>query len=120
MPLFFILFFFFILKLLKHFKKIKNNIIGFGFVDNTNLVTWGGSAADNYRKLTAVHNQCIAWAKRHSTQFTFNKYALMYFMRKKRDLHRDLAFTVNIRGRGVEVKKIKLQVLKISVNLKII
>ena len=32
----------------------------------------------------------------------------MYFMRKKRDLHRNLAFTVNIGGQGVEIKKIKL------------
>ena len=55
-PIFFL---FFILKLLKHFKKIKNNILSFGFVNNTNLVAWGGSAADNYRRLIAAHNQYI-------------------------------------------------------------
>ena len=54
--LFFILFLFFILELLEHFKKIKNNILSFGFVNNTNLVAWGGSAADKYRKLIAAHN----------------------------------------------------------------
>ena len=96
------------MELLEHFKRIKNNIIGFGFVDNTNLVTWGGSAADNYRKLTAAHDRCIVWAKRHSTRFVFNKYALMYFTRKKRDPHRDLTSTVNIGGRGIKIEKIKL------------
>ena len=60
-------FFFFILELLEYFEKIKNNILGFEFVNNTDLVTWGGSAADNYRKLTAAYDWCIAWAKRHST-----------------------------------------------------
>ena len=96
------------MELLKHFKKIKNNTLSFRFVDNTNLVTWGGSTADNYRKLTAAHNRCIVWAKKHNTQFILNKYALIYFIRKKRDPYGDLASTVNIEGWGVEIKKIKL------------
>ena len=109
--LFSIFFLFFILKLLEHFKKIKNNTLGFGFVDNTNLVAWGGSTADNYRRLTAAHNRCIVWAKRHGTRFTPDKYALMHFIRKKRDPYGDLASTVNIKGWGMEIKKTKLQVL---------
>ena len=32
----------------------------------------------------------------------------MYFMRKKRDPHKDLVSMINIEGREVEVKKIKL------------
>ena len=96
------------MKLLKHFKKIKNNTLGFGFINNINLVAWEGSAIDNYRKLIVAHNQCIVWAKRYGTQFIFNKYALIHFIRKKRDLYKDLASIVNIRDRGVKVKKIKL------------
>ena len=104
----FYFFLFFILKLLEHFKKIKNDILGFGFVNNTNLVAWGGSAADNYRKLIAAHDRCIVWAKRHNTQSIFNKYVLMHFIRKKRGLYKNLTSTINIKGRGVEVKKTKL------------
>ena len=37
----------------------------------------------------------------------------MHFIRKKRDPHKDLVFIVNIGGRGIKVKKIKLQVLEI-------
>ena len=37
----------------------------------------------------------------------------MHFIRKKRDPYKNLAFIINIRGQGVKVKKIKLQVLKI-------
>ena len=32
----------------------------------------------------------------------------MHFIRKKRNLYRDLASTVNIEDQGVKVKKIKL------------
>ena len=31
----------------------------------------------------------------------------MYFTRKKRDSHKDLAFIVNIGGQGVKIKKYK-------------
>ena len=101
------------MELLEYFKKVKNNTLSFRFVNNTNLVAWGGSALNNYKRLTAAHNQCIIWAKRHSTRFTPNKYALIHFTRKKRNPHRDLASTVNIKGRGVKIKKIKLQVLEV-------
>ena len=37
----------------------------------------------------------------------------MHFMRKKRDPHRNLAFMINIRGWGIEVKKIKLSMLEV-------
>ena len=63
---------------------------------------------DNYRSLTAAHDQFIIWAKRHGSRFFLDKYALMYFTRRKRDLYKDLVSTVNIKDAGVKVKKIKL------------
>ena len=92
---------------------IKNNTLRFRFVNNTNLIAWGNSAADNYRQLTVAHNRCIVWAKRHSTKFLSNKYALMHFTRRKRDSGKNLLFTVNIRGLRVEVKKVKLRILEV-------
>ena len=49
-----------------------------------------------------------------------NKYMLIYFMRRKRDSGKILLFIINIRGLRVKVKKVKLKVLKILVNPKII
>ena len=46
-------------------------------------------------------------------RFALDKYALIYFIRKKRDPIRNLVFTVNIKGAGVGVKKIKLRVLRV-------
>ncbi|KAF2177576.1 hypothetical protein K469DRAFT_529512, partial [Zopfia rhizophila CBS 207.26] len=54
----------------------------FGFVDDTNLVSWGNSAAENCQRLTAAHDRCIAWAKRHGATFAPEKYQLMHFTRK--------------------------------------
>jgi len=35
-------------------------VLGFGFVDDTNLITWGDSAAENCRQLEAAHNYYAA------------------------------------------------------------
>ena len=48
--------------------------------------------------------------KKYNTKFLSNKYALIYFIRRKRDSGKDLLFIINIRGLRVEVKKIKLEI----------
>ena len=115
-PLSPILFLFFISELLEHFQQVNQDTLGFGFVDDTNLVAWGDSAADNCRRLTAAHDRCIAWAKRHGARFSPEKYALMHFTRRRRDPDGDLASTVTVGGRGVEVEKTKLRVLGVWVD----
>ena len=37
----------------------------------------------------------------------------MHFIRKKRDLYKNLTFIINIEGQGIKIKKIKLQVLEV-------
>ena len=59
-PLSPILFLFFISELLEEFQQVNGSTIGFGFVDDTNLITWGDTAQDNCRRLTSAHNKCIA------------------------------------------------------------
>jgi Reverse transcriptase (RNA-dependent DNA polymerase) len=54
-PLSPILFLFFISELLEKFQQPGEEIIGFGFIDDTNLITWGSTAKENCRKLTAAH-----------------------------------------------------------------
>ena len=88
-------------------------MLKFKFINNTNLIAWGGSAADNYRQLTAAHNRCIAWAKKHSTKFLSNKYALIHFIRRKKDSNKNLLFIINIRDLRIEAKKVKLKILEV-------
>ena len=59
-PLSLILFLFFISELLEAFEQVNNNTFAFGFVDDTNLVTWGPSARDNCTRLEQAHRICAA------------------------------------------------------------
>src|SRR5947209_15083142 len=73
------LFIFFISDLLRQFQEVKENMLGFGFVDDTTLVTWGNSAESNCRRLEAAHDKCIAWAKRFGAKFAPAKYQVIHF-----------------------------------------
>jgi len=79
------LFLFFISELLTTFERPEGETMAFGFVDDTNLVTWGTLAQANCRRLESAHNQCIAWAKRHGARFAPDKYQLIHFTRRRRD-----------------------------------
>ena len=54
-----ILFLFFISGLLEKFQEPEKGVLGFGFVDDTNLVTWSATAEENCYKLSAVYTQCV-------------------------------------------------------------
>ena len=75
-----ILFFFFVSNLFNTFKKGATQRIG--FVNNTNLITYGPTAAGNCRTLKKAHNACIKWAKQYKVQFLLEKYQLIHFIRK--------------------------------------
>ena len=77
-----ILFLIYITDLLKELQDPETGTLGFGFVDDTSLVAWGGSAAENCRKLTYIHDKCIAWAKRFGAKFAPDKYQLIHFHTK--------------------------------------
>jgi hypothetical protein len=110
-PLSPILFLFFISGLLERFQEPEDGILGFGFVDDTNLITWGASAAENCRKLTTAHSQCEEWAREHSAQFAPDKYQLIHFTRRRRHANEDLASTVQIGSHQVELQNKAIRVL---------
>ena len=58
-----ILFLFFISELLEGMQNVEKEVLGFGFVDDTNIITWSGSAQENCRRLEAAHDRCIACAR---------------------------------------------------------
>jgi hypothetical protein len=117
-PLSPILFLFFIAELLEEFQQPGcDNVFGFGFIDDTTLVAWGDTAADNCRRLTEAHSRCIAWAKRYGAKFAPDKYQLMHFTRK-RDRNNDLASTVRIDGAEAELCWKSIRILGIWVDPK--
>jgi hypothetical protein len=102
-PLSPILFLFYISELLESLQAPENDTFGFGFVDDTNLITWGRTAAENCQRLTTAHDKCIAWAKRYGATFAPRKYNLIHFTRQRRHSTEDLASTIQINGQGIEV-----------------
>ena len=72
---------------------------GIGFVDDTNLITYGPTAAENCRTLKKAHDACVEWARRHGVQFSPEKYQLIHFIRK-RNQSADLQHAIHIQGFG--------------------
>jgi hypothetical protein len=54
-----------------------------GFVDNTNILTYGVSIEANCRNLEKVYEQCLQWARRHGMTFALQKYKLTHFTRAR-------------------------------------
>jgi hypothetical protein len=115
-PLSPILFLFFISELLETFQQEASDTLGFGFVDDTNLITWGNSAQDNCQRLTVAHERCLAWAKRYRAVFAPDKYQLIHFTRKKRHDRADLASTVRINDHPAKIQESSLRVLGVWVD----
>ena len=86
-----ILFLVFIAELLAGLQRPKDSTLGFGFVNDTNLVAWGDSTQDNCCHLKVAHSQCIAWVKRYGATFTPEKYQLIHFTKQRHDPTGDLA-----------------------------
>jgi hypothetical protein len=80
-------------------------------VDDINLITWGGSAEENCRRLTAAHMQCETWAREHGAKFAPDKYQLIHFTRSRRHAREDLASTVQVGNHQVEVQEKAIRVL---------
>jgi reverse transcriptase-like protein/retrotransposon-encoded endonuclease len=118
-PLSPILFLFFISELLEEFQRVAGDTLGFGFVDDTNLITWGNSARENCRRLESIHDRCIAWAKRHGAVFAPDKYQLIHFTRSRRHDKEDLASTVRIEGQQAQVQDKEMRVLGVWVDPKL-
>ena len=67
-----------------------------GFVDDTNILTFGRSTEENCKALEAAHDKCLEWAGRHGAQFAPEKYQLIHFTRKRKK--HNLKATVQIAG----------------------
>ena len=120
-PLSPILFLFFISELLEDHQRINGNTLAFGFIDDTNLITWGNSARENCQRLEAAHNRCIEWAERHGAVFAPEKYQLIHFTRRRtrRGVEdSDLTSTVRISEKSIRPET-ELRVLGVQVDSKL-
>ena len=75
--------FFFISELLERFNDPENDLLGLRFVDDMNLITWGATAEDNYRRLILAYIQCEEWAQENDAHFAPDKYQLLHFTKRR-------------------------------------
>ncbi len=93
--------------------------MGFSFIDDINIITWGDSAQENCTRLEEAHKKCMDWSRRHGLKFAPDKYKLIHFTRRRRDLTGDLASTIKIEGFSEEIKpEMKLRVLGVWLDPK--
>ena len=118
-PLSPILFLFYISELLEEFQDPQSTVLGFGFVDDTNLIAWGTSAEDNCRRLSAANERCEAWAKRHGAKFAPDKYQLIHFTRSRRHARDDLATSIQIGEHQIQAEKRAIRVLGVWLDPKL-
>jgi endonuclease/exonuclease/phosphatase family metal-dependent hydrolase len=117
-PLSPILFLFFASELLENLQRSDSDTLAFGFIDDTNLISWGATASENCKRLEAAHDKCIAWAKRHGAQFAPEKYQLIHFTRRRRDPSGDLASSVRIENTNI-TPETTVKVLGVQVDSKL-
>jgi len=83
-PLSPILFLVFASPLLDQINVAPGPTMGLGFVDDTNLVTWGPMAHGNCSQIQELHQICEEWARKSGAQFAPDKYSLIHYTQQKR------------------------------------
>ena len=78
-----VLFLFFIADLLETFESAKDDMIGLGFVDGTNLISWGLSVAENCTRLEKAPDKGAEWAGRFDAKFARDKDQIAHFKKKR-------------------------------------
>ena len=55
-----------------------------GFVDDINILTYGGSTERNCKILEETHRKCLQWAVTHGAKFAPEKYEVLHLTRSPR------------------------------------
>ena len=84
-----ILFLFFNTELFEKCREQGLNAITIGFVDDTNILAYSKSTAQNCRTLGKLHDICMEWARTHGAIFEPSRYELIHLARKPKRFDMD-------------------------------
>jgi hypothetical protein len=79
-----ILFLFYIAELHDSCEAPELRVTVSGFADDTNLLAYGNTPAENCHRLERAHERCERWARRYGMSFAPDKYSLVHFTRQRR------------------------------------
>jgi hypothetical protein len=85
-PLSLILFLFYNADLVDLYNSLDLPITCIGFVDDENILAFGLSTEETCIALKEIHSRCIRWGEMHGASFAPDKYALVHFTKKKRQI----------------------------------
>ena len=80
--LFFILYLFYMVELLKVCNNTNERLSTSAFVDDITLLIYGKITEDNCHILESAHNQCLDWAQQYGASFASEKYDLIHLFRR--------------------------------------
>ena len=78
-----ILFLFFVSDLLDTVDNEALRILGSGFVDDINILTYGSTIERNCRTLEETHRKCMHWVVTHGAVFALEKYEVIHLTRTR-------------------------------------
>ena len=112
----FILYLFFNADLLKLIDRSKIKITIINFVNKINLLIYKKFTKKNYTILKCIHFACVQWTRRHDIIFVFEKYELIYLLRRTKRFNMCAIMKIS----DVTIKsKIDIKMLKLQINIKL-
>ncbi len=107
--IFFILYFFYNVNILKSLKRSRYKIIIIEFVNDINILIYQTSTKNNYKALKKAYVECELWAKRHEARFASIKYELMHLTRNHRRFNIRTIININeiIKKSFISMKNVK-------------
>jgi hypothetical protein len=113
---FFILYLFYNVNLLKLLKRSSRRIATLNFVNDINILTYKFNITSNYRILKKMHAHCETWARRHEIVFASIKYEFIYLTKNSKK------FDMQTFDRICDVVKQsfnQIRVLKMQIDIKL-
>jgi hypothetical protein len=114
--LFFVLYLFYNVDLLKMCDKFEINTKSLKYADDVNILIYDKSTNENCRSLKQVHKLCEKWTTRHEFLFVSIKYELIHFIRNSKKF--DMTITIKIESSTIQ-SKIDIRVLRIQIDIRL-
>jgi hypothetical protein len=114
--LFFVLYLFYNVDLLKMCDKLEINTRFLKYADDVNILIYDKSTNENCKSLKRVHKLCERWATRHEFLFVSIKYELIHFIKNSKKF--DITVTIKIESSTIQ-SKIDIRVLRVQIDTRL-
>jgi hypothetical protein len=114
--LFFVLYLFYNVDLLKMCDKLEINTKSLRYANDVNILIYDKNTNENCRNLKRIHKFCEKWAIRHEFLFVSIKYELIHFIKNSKKF--DITITIKIESSTIQ-SKIDIRILKIQIDIRL-